>query len=201
VFAATDTSTEAATEAATAAATQGQPGAERAPADLATEELARLLSRERLLLELLLFKLVTLRQLLASGEVRFMSWASDEVERAIEKVRKAELARALAVSELAAATARSEADFTLARLIETAPEPWTSIFADHRQGFGRLTAEINEALAATRRLASAGSGAVTDMLDRLSGGAPEPQFAGAATYGPGAQWETTAPAARWSTRL
>jgi hypothetical protein len=196
----------AATDAATDTAPQGQPvddrpAAERTTADLATEELARLLSRERLLLELLLFKLVTLRQLLASGEVRFMSWASDEVERAIEKVRKAELARALAVSELAAATGRSEADFTLARLIETAPEPWTSIFADHRQGFSRLTAEINEALAATRRLASAGAGAVTDMLDRLSGGAPEPQFAGAATYGPGAQWETTAPAARWSTRL
>jgi hypothetical protein len=178
-----------------------QSAAERTPADLATEELARLLSRERLLLELLLFKLVTLRQLLASGEVRFLSWAGDEVERAIDKVRKAELARALAVSELAAAAGRSEADFTLARLVESTPEPWCSIFADHRQGFSRLSAEINEALAATRRLATSGSAAVTDMLDRLSGSAPEPQFAGAATYGPGAQWDTSAPAARWSTRL
>lgn len=191
---------------ATDAAVQSQPvddrsTAERTPADLATEELARLLSRERLLLELLLFKLVTLRQMLASGEVRFLAWASDEVERAIDKVRKAELARALAVNELAAAAGRSDADFTLGRLVESAPEPWASIFADHRQGFSRLTAEINDALAATRRLAAAGSGAVTDMLDRLGGGAPEPQFAGASTYGPGAQWDTSAPAARWSTRL
>lgn len=195
-----------ATDTSTGTAVQGRPvddrpAAERTPADLATEELARLLSRERLLLELLLFKLVTLRQLLACGEVRFLSWASDEVERAIDKVRKAELARALSVSELAAATDRSEADFTLARLVESAPEPWASIFADHRQGFRRLSAEINEALAATRRLAASGSAAVTDMLERLSGSAPEPQFAGASTYGPGAQWETAAPAARWSTRL
>src|SRR3954452_3036011 len=110
MFSATDTSTGAAAQ---SQPVDDRPGAERTPADLATEELARLLSRERLLLELLLFKLVTLRQLLASGEVRFLSWASDEIERAIEKVRKAELARALAVSELAAATGRSEADFTL----------------------------------------------------------------------------------------
>jgi hypothetical protein len=178
-----------------------RPATERAPADLATEELARLLSRERLLLELLLFKVITLRQMLASSEVRFLAWASDEVERAIDKVRKAELARALAVNELAAAAGRSDADFTLSRLVESAPEPWASIFADHRQGFSRLSAEINEALAATRRLASSGSAAVTDMLERLSGVTPEPQFAGASTYGPGAQWDTNAPAARWSTRL
>jgi hypothetical protein len=176
-------------------------GAERTPADLATEELARLLSRERLLLELLLFKLVTLRQLLASGEVRFLAWAGDEVERAVDKVRKAELARALAVSELAAATGRFEADFALSQLVESAPEPWATIFADHRQGFTRLSAEINETLAANRRLAASGAGAVSDMLDRLSGGTPEPQFSGAATYGPGAQWDNTQPAARWSTRL
>src|SRR6185437_3976576 len=86
--------TEPPVSSATDAAVQSQPGddrpaAERTPADLATEELARLLSRERLLLELLLFKLVTLRQLLASGEVRFLAWASDEMERAIDKVRKA----------------------------------------------------------------------------------------------------------------
>ena len=180
-----------------------RPGAERTHADLATEELARLLSRERLLLELLLFKLVTLRQLLASGEVEFLSWAGDEVERAIEKVRKAELTRALAVSELAAAaTGRSEAEFTLGRLVESAPEPWASIFADHRQGFSRLSGEISEALAATRRLATSGSSAVSDMLDRLSGSTPEPQFAGASKRdGPGAQWDATAPAARWSTRF
>jgi len=74
--------TEPPVSSATDAAVQSQPvddrsTAERTPADLATEELARLLSRERLLLELLLFKLVTLRQMLASGEVRFLAWASD----------------------------------------------------------------------------------------------------------------------------
>jgi hypothetical protein len=180
--------------------TDDGPGV-RGPADAATEELARLLSRERLLLELLLFKLVSLRHLVAAGEVRFLNWGSDELERAIDKLRKAELARALAVSELASVTGRSEDDCTLTRLAETAPEPWRSIFADHRQGFGRLTAEITDSLAATRRLAATGSSAVTAMLDRLAGPAPEPQFAGASTYGPGAQWEPTASKPRWSQTL
>jgi hypothetical protein len=165
------------------------------------EELARLLSRERLLLELLLFKLVTLRQLLGAGEARFLNWGSEELERATDKVRKAELARALAVSDLAAASSRDEASCSLSALAESAPEPWRSIFSDHKQGFARLSAEIADALAATRRLAASGSAGVTAMLERLAGPAPEPQFAGAATYGPGAQWETAAPAPRWSQTL
>ena len=187
----------------TAAAIVGEPADSpgRGAAETATEELARLLSRERLLLELLLFKLVTLRQLLTGGEARFLNWASDELERAIDKVRKAELARALAVSELAAATGRDELDCSLPALAENSPEPWRSIFSDHKQGFARLSAEITDALSATRRLAASGSAAVTAMLERLAGPAPEPQFAGASTYGPGARWDATAPAPRWSQTL
>jgi hypothetical protein len=161
------------------------------------EELAQRLSRERILLELLLFKLVSLRLLLASGEARFLSWASEEVERATEKVRKAELARAIAVNELAATTGVAESDLTLTALAANADEPWKSIFADQYQSFSRLAAEVQAELLSTRRLATAGSHAVTSMLDRLAGPAPEPQYAGASTYGRQAQWEPSTAAPRW----
>lgn len=51
------------------------------------EKLATLLGRERLLLELLTFKLVELRQLLAAGETRFLDWAAEEVDRALTGMR------------------------------------------------------------------------------------------------------------------
>ncbi|MER3405777.1 MAG: hypothetical protein C4289_11985, partial [Chloroflexota bacterium] len=65
------------------------------------DELAGVLGRERRLLEVLLYKLVVCRQLLACGEARFLAWAAAEVERAVEKVREAELLRATLVARLA----------------------------------------------------------------------------------------------------
>src|SRR5205814_9128726 len=65
------------------------------------DELARLLSHERRLLELLLFKLVEGRHLLAAGEGRFLPYAATEVERAMERVQEAELRRSLLIHQLA----------------------------------------------------------------------------------------------------
>jgi fructose-bisphosphate aldolase class 1 len=161
------------------------------------EELAQRLSRERILLELLLFKLVSLRLLLVAGEARFLGWASEEVERATEKVRKAELARAITVNELSGTLRVAEADLTLTALAANADEPWKSIFSDQYRAFSRLGAEVQTELVATRRLATAGSAAITSMLDRLTGPPPEPQFAGASTYGPQARWEPSTSSPRW----
>ncbi|HKY75376.1 MAG TPA: hypothetical protein VJS45_04505 [Acidimicrobiia bacterium] len=64
------------------------------------DELARLLSVERYLLELLLFKLVERRHLLAAGETRFLSYAEAEVDRALERAQLAELRRSIFIHEL-----------------------------------------------------------------------------------------------------
>src|SRR4051794_8780284 len=145
------------------------------------EELAGLLSRERLLLELLLFKLVSLRQLLVAGEVRFLPWAAEEVDRATGKVREAELRRTIAVEGMAAAehsatpSAQPKTDgaaLNLRSLAETSPEPWRTIFSEHRRAFLQLATDIEDALAANRRLADVGGAAVTATLDRLTGSAP-----------------------------
>lgn len=178
------------------------------------EELAALLNRERMLLELLLFKLVSLRQLLLAGEVRFLPWAAEEVDRATTKVREAELRRSLAVEGLSvglrddAATPPSPlsapSQVTLRMLAESAPEPWRTIFAEHRKTFLELAADLEDAISATRRLAVAGGTAVSATLDRLTGAvpttAPAPRAA-ANTYGPSARWEPAAAEARFTRTL
>ncbi|HSP36122.1 MAG TPA: hypothetical protein VLR26_00020 [Frankiaceae bacterium] len=147
------------------------------------EELAGLLNRERLLLELLLFKLVSLRQLLLAGEVRFLPWAAKEVDRATTKVREAELRRALTVEGLSISrqqetdaelksSVTAPAPMTLRTLAESAPEPWRTIFAEHRAAFLELAAALEDAISATRRLAISGGAAIGTTLDRLSGAVP-----------------------------
>jgi hypothetical protein len=163
------------------------------------EDLAGLLSRERLLLELLLFKLVTLRQLLTAGEVRFLPWASEEVDRATAKVREAELSRSVAVDVLAAQQRALDPTtaVTLRSLADASPEPWRTIFAEHRRAFLELARDIEEALAAAKRLASVGGAAVTSTLDRLTGSAPSnghvAQTASDAATDPAARYGAAAP--------
>lgn len=160
------------------------------------DELAGLLSRERLLLELVLYKLVSLRHLLASGEARFLQWAADEIERAVQRLHRAELQRGILVASYAADEGLEPDRLTLRRLAEESPEPWRTILEDHRRAFLSLTGEIDEVGAACRRLADGGSAAVTAVLDTITGRPAEPEYAGAATYGPSARWDTGAPAAR-----
>jgi hypothetical protein len=173
------------------------------------EKLAGLLNRERMLLELLLFKLVSLRQLLVAGQVRFLPWAAEEVDRATAKVREIELRRTLAVDELQESFGSPSAPVTLRLLAENAPEPWRTIFAEHHKALFELAADLEEAAGAARRLASTGGASVTATLDRLTG-APEPAgrtpvgagaYGAAGTYGPGAQWEPAIPAARFTGTL
>lgn len=183
------------------------------------EKLAGLLNRERVLLELLLFKLVSLRQLLVAGQVRFLPWAAEEVDRATTKVREIELRRTLAVDELTDSFGSPAEPITLRLLAENAPEPWRTIFAEHHKALFELAADLEEAAGAARRLATSGGSSVTATLDRLTG-APEPTSrtpvgagapygsgadtygSGAATtYGPGARWEPSIPAARFTGTL
>lgn len=180
------------------------------------EELAGLLNRERMLLELLLFKLVSLRQLLLAGEVRFLPWAAEEVDRATAKVREAELRRSLAVDGLSVTLADDgravpgavPSPVTLRALADSSPEPWRTIFSEHRRAFLALAVDLEDTVSATRRLAVSGGAAVSATLDRLTGAVPAQagpstpnRPAAATTYGPGARWEPAAAEARFTGTL
>ena len=155
-------------------------------------ELSSLLQRERLLLELLVFKLTELTHLLEAGDARFLGWAAEEVERAVEAVRVTELERAVHVQALG--PAHADESTLLTRLAEHAPEPWAAQFADHRRALTALAEEVAEGLRTTRRLAETGSGVVDALLDRV-GVAAEPPPA-LLTYGPGSTSAWSAPTPR-----
>ena len=136
------------------------------------EALARLLSEERLLVELLVFKLVELQQLLLAGETRFLSWGSHEVERATTSVREVELERAILVSSLG--TFRGLDEPSLSDLVADAPEPWRSQLEASHRGLRSAAAEVADLSAAlevadlSAALGAAGRARLPSLADFLT---------------------------------
>jgi len=133
------------------------------------DELARLLSAERRLLELLLFKLVEGRHLLTAGEARFLPYAAAEIERATERVQEVELRRSMLVWDLTRCLGIPEESLTLSALARHSLEPYRTIFTDHRLAFLELTAEIEDVTRQTRRLAERGAHGVQQLLMNSTG--------------------------------
>lgn len=163
------------------------------------DALAALLTRERLLVELVVFKLVEMRQLLLAGETRFLGWAGEELERAAAAVRAAELERAVLVTGLVADRG-PDAEPTLSALVAEAPEPWRTSLSETQAALRSSTAEVAELTGAVRRLAEAGSRSLADTLRRLNPGSAdaEPELA---TYGPHARYVHSTPRPRVSHTL
>lgn len=94
-----------------------------------------ILEREGEVLEILLFKLVETRLLLENHELRFLSRATREVERARTRAREIDLMRATTVSQ-------HRPGVTLRDLAAESTGPWPGIFRDHHDVLTRLVAEI-----------------------------------------------------------
>ena len=125
------------------------------------DALAALLTRERLLVELVVFKLVELRQVLLAGETRFLGWAAEEVERATANVRQAEIERAVLTAQIAAERGLGD-DATLSSIIEDAGGPWRTVLLDAQTALRASAAEVDQLLQSTRRLSEAGSRTLED---------------------------------------
>lgn len=145
------------------------------------EALVSLLTRERLLVELLVFKLVTLRQLLLTGETRFLPWASEEVDRATTAVRDIELERAILVTALS--DERGLPEPSLAELVADAPEPWRGLLEEAHAGLRDHALEVQDLLQATRRLAEVGVRSLSEAMG-------EDLTPALATYGPSGRPDT-----------
>ena len=134
------------------------------------EALVDLLGRERLLLEVLAYRLVELRSLLVTTgrpDGRFLAWAAEEVEDATASVRAAELERALLVSRIAAARNCPDESLTLAVLVEVADPPWRALLAEHRRALTTLVAEVDDQASAVRRLARTRTDSVAAVLAQV----------------------------------
>ena len=121
------------------------------------DELEMWLGYERQLLDRLLFKLVVGRELLATGEVRFLGPATAEVLRAASRVQEAELVRAVQLSRLAGEWEMPVENMTLETLSWATPEPYRTLFEDHLTGFASLLIEIDAVAAQAGRMATRGA--------------------------------------------
>lgn len=132
-------------------------------------ELSNVLWRQRQLLDLLLFRMTVEQSLLASRQVRWLARATDEVEAVLEEMRETELVRTLVLQE-AADELGLGVDPSLREVAEAAPEPWSSIFEEHRRAFLALTDEVQAIAAANREMLGREQRATREMLDELAGG-------------------------------
>lgn len=155
------------------------------------DELVGLLTRERLLLERLLFRATELRMLLGS-DARFVAWASADLSSAAEALRDAELRRAVLYSALADEMGWPVESFDWARLSEAAGEPHATILAELRDSLAALTAELNSQLTAVRQMGEAGLAGVTEFLEKLASPDALVEAAGAPSTGTASTspWQT-----------
>jgi hypothetical protein len=133
------------------------------------EALADSLWAERHLVELLLFKLVAAKLLLAADERRFVALALDEVQRVLTALREAEVRRVITLEDVARSWQVTADDLTLAELATHAPEPLRGVFRDHHDAFHALAREIEEVAAANRKLAAGALTQVHEAMDALTG--------------------------------
>jgi hypothetical protein len=126
-------------------------------------DVSNILWRERQLLELLQFKLEVEQTLLAAGRTRWLPHATREIELLIEEVKQVELARSIEVSALCADLGVDQAP-TLSALIGYLPDPWSTIFEDHRQAFLQATQEIVGLAETNRELLARGYNAAREAL-------------------------------------
>ena len=126
-------------------------------------EVSTLLWREREALHLLLFKLVEEQLIVSAGLTRWLAQANDEIEMTLEQLRGTEVLRAAEVDVLADELGLA-APPTLAELAELAPEPWATLFTEHRQALLQLVGEVERATGENRALLAAGARAVRQTL-------------------------------------
>jgi len=140
---------------------------------------------ERTLVERLLYKLVTAKLILAADLRRYVPQALEEVEDIVGQLWAAEDRRVIALGAVATEWRVRPDELTLGHLAEEAPEPWSSMFADHHQAFAEMTSEIEQTAADNRRLANTALASIQTSLGNLTGVQPSTYTAqGAAASGP-----------------
>lgn len=145
-------------------------------------DLTERLQDERRLLEHLRYRYVGLDLMLEAGEVRFLAYALQDLDRARLRVREVDLARAADVAALNLKGARGVP--SLREVAAVAPRPWSTILRDHHDDLSTVVTEIEvnahriaqrgrDGLAELARTGTIGSSRAVPALS-----AAEPQLVG-----------------------
>jgi hypothetical protein len=147
------------------------------------DELIRVLTEERNLLEVLVYRLETLRYFVTLDRPRSVEWAAMEVDQASDLLRAAESRRNAAAERAGRELGLAHA-FPSLRELASVEGPYRSTLEALRQDFLSLTAQTEELFAAVRRNVARGYTQIDRTVGVLAGGRPA---AGAGTlYGPDA---------------
>jgi hypothetical protein len=126
-------------------------------------EVSTMLWRERDALQLLLFKLVEEQLIVSTGRSRWLAQANEEIEFALEQLRGTEVLRAAETDAIADELGLAMPP-TLAELEAAAPEPWATLYGDHRRALIELVAEVEQVTAENRKMLTAGARAIRETL-------------------------------------
>jgi hypothetical protein len=144
----------------------GRDRARRDPDTRLLSAVSNALWLQRDSLEQLLYTLVAEQLILSSGTTRWLVRADADVRGAIQTMQGGELVRAAETAALLADLGL-DADASLADIVACVPEPWATLFADHRIALRDLTFEVEGVAAQNRRMLDAGAAAVRETLAGL----------------------------------
>ena len=127
------------------------------------QHLSTLLWREQELLDLMLFKAEEKQYLILSGKTRWLPRIAHEIEMVLEQLRTLEVERA-AATEAIAGRLGLEANPSLRQLADSAPAPWSDLYAKHHESLLVLVTELRTLSAANKELVDGGLSAISDAL-------------------------------------
>ncbi len=131
-------------------------------------ELVRVLWRQRALIETLQYRLEVQQLITASGRDGRLQTAVDEVEAAMDELRRAERQRDDVV-RLCSASMNLPATASLADIRERCDEPWRSLLAEHQAALLSLVAAAEQLAAHNRELALRGANNARALLEAVTG--------------------------------
>lgn len=140
-------------------------------------ELSRTLWKQRGLIELLQYRLEVQQLILSAAREHRLQVALEEVEAAMEDLRRSERARDSVVRGCALLLGLDESA-SLADLRARTAEPWTETLSEHQDALLALVAETERLAAANRELAQRGANDARSVIDAVTGAAS------ATAYGP-----------------
>lgn len=108
---------------------------------MSVDELSNALWKERELLDTLLFKLEEEELVIAQGRTRWLARAAREVELVLDRMRDAEVGRAVDAQSVARELGLDDGA-SLLEIAAAAPEPWGDMLRSHHVALSAVTAEI-----------------------------------------------------------
>ena len=127
------------------------------------QHLSTLLWREQELLDLLIFKAEEKQYLILTGKTRWLARIAHEIEVVLDQLRTLEVERAAATEQIAARLGVA-ANPSLRTLADSAPAPWSDLYAKHHHALLTLVSELRALSDVNKDLIEGGLASINDAL-------------------------------------